>query len=877
VTGSVRLYSWVDVEQILRDHASRGSWPTGLLEASAWWDGVELSTAELSEQNVLEWLADVFGPLYDVTDRNLRLETGDRLRVIVESDAPEPRPRRPRLRAPRITQALATALPAPTEALSGAPVASFHSFKGGVGRTLHALATASALSKHTPVLLVDGDLEAPGISWTLSDRLPDPVVAYADLLALVQGAGDDAASLTDVVELVGTGLLNQNLDGVFVLPASRSGSPADIFVSPADLVNADADPYRLSSVLSRLAAQIGARVAIVDLRAGFSELSAGLLLDPRIFRVFVTSLSHQSLAGTELLLASICANAPSARDYDPLPAAVVSLVPDGVDYTSAVESLNASLAPFGRHVDGEPERELDAPIIVSPLRQEWLVLPPSWDAVMARVATDDVHALLGPLVDWLAVTDVSGPVSPSGWDIQQVRDRLADKAASLVYAETSLSAAEGTSFMPTTALTRLAGDHKTEVPNTVVVGAKGAGKTFTYLNLALAGTWANFANAALAGSVALNAQIVPALGPKNIAVDVENKLRAARQAAREHDESNDAVPSLLLHERLEEALQNPPGGPGAWRRFWLDLLMTSLGVNGTVGDAESRVQALGSRHIKLIFVLDGLEEAFLDFASNEVQQAAIRALLQDVPAWLQLVEGRPAGVVVFAREDIVRAVLPQNAGQLLQRHRAYALHWGDDEVLRLALWVAAQANSLPGWRAEEIRSKSPDEVEEALTLLWGRKMGSARSREARSTPWVLAALSDFRPQIQARDLVNFLEESAQRSSGEGATDRILTPTAMRAALVRCSADKLRAIAEEDPRLASVFNELRDQPAELKRMPFSPTDLELSSAALELLVTTGAAMRINDVYWMPEIYRHGLGFQTATARPRVIQLANRARR
>lgn len=57
------------------------------------------------------------------------------------------------------------------EALTGVPVIAFHSYKGGVGRTLSMIATVRALSKrkksdHRPfrLLLVDGDFEVPGLT-----------------------------------------------------------------------------------------------------------------------------------------------------------------------------------------------------------------------------------------------------------------------------------------------------------------------------------------------------------------------------------------------------------------------------------------------------------------------------------------------------------------------------------------------------------------------------------------------------------------------------------------------------------------------------------------------------------------------------------------
>src|SRR5206468_1196311 len=105
---------------------------------------------------------------------------------------------------------------------------------------------------------------------------------------------------------------------------------------------------------------------------------------------------------------------------------------------------------------------------------------------------------------------------------------------------------------------------------------------------------------------------------------------------------------------------------------------------------------------------------------------------------------------------------------------------------------------------------------------WGRKLGSDKSREARTAEWVIAALSDFRGQIQARDLVRFLRYAAERSVGTPVSDRLLAPRAIRDAVRPCSEEKIREIEEELPDLKDIFQKLRA--AREKRIPLDAVEL-----------------------------------------------------
>ena len=87
--------------------------------------------------------------------------------------------------------------------LPGVPVLAFHSYKGGVGRTLSVLAFAKAWSslkdiKNTKkLLIVDADLEAPGITWLVSEQA-EATFSFLDLLEITQ----EQDHVDEVVEMI---------------------------------------------------------------------------------------------------------------------------------------------------------------------------------------------------------------------------------------------------------------------------------------------------------------------------------------------------------------------------------------------------------------------------------------------------------------------------------------------------------------------------------------------------------------------------------------------------------------------------------------------------------------------------------------------------
>jgi hypothetical protein len=452
------------------------------------------------------------------------------------------------------------------------------------------------------------------------------------------------------------------------------------------------------------------------------------------------------------------------------------------------------------------------------------------------------------------------------------RKALADTAKRFIYAETS-GAQE---FLPISPLQRLVTDHRRQVPIAVVVGAKGAGKTFTYLQIVRRPTWRDFAEAIGQAETGLNALHCPVLQPQNLgsaAQEVRDRRFEAARTLQSGNPLNQNQAADKIRDWLKEPLHE-----SAWRDHWLDLMAWAAGFHVNESGARRQlVEWLASRNQKVVFLFDGIEDLFQELDTSEAQQRGLRALLQDVPNWLEQQPGRWVGTIVFVRRDMVTLAVRQNAGQLLARYDAYALRWDSLEALRLVAWVAGQAGALK-LEAKDVRRLTDQELIRHLIPLWARKLGSDQSREGRTAEWVIAALSDFNGQIQARDVVRFLAEAARRSDGNAQwRDRLLVPTAIREAIADCSKAKIEEISTEDRALRRIFDKLRAIPADQKLIPFTADSVGLDSQELELLKLSGVVVADEGQYYMPEIFRRGLDFRLPRgARPRVLALARRRR-
>lgn len=904
ILAQAQLFTWVDVDNRFKDIAKRGNWPDWLLEVDAYWDAVEFSVLiGTAPAELWDWLQVNLGPLsIDRAREVLLLESvgqPDRfipvsINAVAEVAEVE---RKPRWNERRVVRSIATELPPPGRELpGGVQICAFHSFKGGVGRTLHCVALAHQLAgrrdatggRMHKVLLVDADLEAPGISWMISAQGGRIEFSVEDFFALLHGEAEDGKS--DVIQLARRYLVNQEYDGVVVLPARRELTRIEpSLIDPADLLTPGRSPYFVSEALAELALSVGADAVLVDLRAGSSELSAPILLDSRVQRVFVTTISDQSVRGTKSLIDELGRRAPSRSAADPVCRVLITQFQEkehGAELAFAAaglaEAVMASVqvdsggAGQGEGFHDVVDRDLASQSLLSPFDPQLLALPGTWDEVRDIIGATRVGHDLAPLAESIFPEGEVNEPAAGQVGLGPERERLRAVAKSLVYAE---SAEADNDLLPTGALVSLISTHRTEAPVEVVVGAKGSGKTFTYLRMCMRGTWSEFARLAEVAGVELDAPLVPVLGSQYLSEPLRERVEQVQVRSAAALGGGSPARFLAVRDLVTESLGSDLNDV-EWRKVWLACLARAAGCDVAPAEAEGRLAEM-ARTSRAIFVIDGLEDLFQQFSVDQKQQQALRVLLTACPEWLRALRGRPLGLVVFVRRDLVINAIRQNSDQFLSRYQASELRWNRTEALRLVAWVCERANAIEQFDVP-VPLATSSRLSEVLVRLWGQKLGSNSSREARSEEWFLAALSDFNQQIQARDIVSFLAEAARIAVDEKFAarwgDRLLPPSAMRRALPECSRDKIGALGQENPPVGDLLTRLSGLVPELRKVPFALESVGLSASEARLLEANGVLFREEGQYWIPEIYRHGLDFGvTGTGRPRVLAVAKLVRR
>jgi hypothetical protein len=202
------------------------------------------------------------------------------------------------------------------------------------------------------------------------------------------------------------------------------------------------------------------------------------------------------------------------------------------------------------------------------------------------------------------------------------------------------------------------------------------------------------------------------------------------------------------------------------------------------------------------------------------------------------------------------------------------LKWSQDEALRLVIWILAQVQFM-GYDKQKLKipKLTHDAIAEYLNPFWGLKLGNKESNEAISARWVIAALSDFNRQIQARDIIRFLKH-ATGNTGKDLYyhDRILLPSDIKNAIVPCSDDKRGEVVAEMQNLDLVFKKLQNAPPEQKELPLPlGTDI-INSDERRQLEAQGYLKTTRDGFYLPEIIRHALGYKYARGgRPKVLSL------
>ncbi len=881
------LYTWRDVEKLIQE-VSEPPWT----RISVAIDTVTITCTLGRRDEARGKLEEIFGSRFS-NEGTLGLESAldaPRSMTIAWEEADEDElPARRAVVRPLWSDAHMQS-PTPTPVEENQPkLLAFYSYKGGVGRTTTLMAVLGALlsmdkkgaGRPARVLIVDADIEAPGLTWNISGP-PDRFCLF-DLLGLVHDIEDwSATAIPIAVERLWRDKqsveLPSGLANFFFLPVCRDED--QLFRPPIDfeqVVRGRGRANVIAEMFSVLGQKLEVDVILVDLRAGVTEFSSPLLLDPRVQTILVSSCNQQSVEGTLMVLERMKAR----TELETAPEVLLNMIPTTFteDQIGAITSQLLESIPSA--VEDDPAGTAAQSSVHEAMFAEQLFHFDSLGDLLSQIQSTP----LGRCAEELGRRFVRLPTSAEKSADVETSDTapgrrgsmqaIADLAERLEYAEGN--AVQG--LLPTPALDALVDQSLGAMPTAVVLGGKGAGKTYAWGQMVIVGEWDAFARMVNEPKPAPkgipSALIFPLLGPQN----AQDMLRAKlRDAERRVWEALGVTKGRMTQDDLAARLSSQSFG-GDELAFWAQASAARLGLPEECGiSVEALAAELTARKVPIVLVVDGLEDSFQPGPRNPLtpdQQRLLRGLLHRFSTLVRDLRSRHLGLVTFVRRDLAEAAIPQNFGQFEKQHQRFILSWSPTEALRLVAWVLERAGRAV-MDAERIPLASYEELRSSLESLWGERMGSEKSKEAYSDRWVLAALSDFQARLQPRDVVRLLRYAALEMQDD---DAQLTPASLRTALVQCSRNKVAEIEREIPMLEGIFNRFRAAMPDDKRIPFRAESFDLSPEEVVFLETHGVVFRdAQGDLFMPEIIRHGLDFKMDRGRrPPVLAMYRRATR
>lgn len=911
---TLRFLTWLDVNRVIRRETFNGrKLPENIARIECFSSSLEISVLSTSGEDASkQLLKKIFKDWYLEETNEIQLDLGDAvlpvefISVTSKSSAKQPYPFWSDISyfPKEVSEGTGgfTTLPTPFD--QGPSIFAFYSFKGGVGRTLHLAAHCLALlekaadvKKKIKILLIDADLEAPGLTYWERSESTTSDVSFIDFLEVYHYSpiATDIALRKFADEIQKTARQERGSTLYFMPACGDDNQLLDTPVLPEHLSRGVHGRWTCTEAIYQLGKTLDIDYIFIDLRAGLSEISSPILFDPRVQRILITPASEQSISGMSLVLEQISRIAPSDDDvadekyFDP--SIIISLLTEEVKKLPIFDDFQERLLNSYQQIDKAPLESRNLDIQTTDFAQELMNIN-SWSEAESKLRGTSVMRLAQ---SWssaqLVESDHPKTSSPTG-RLEEVRV-LRDICKAYEFAESG----KGTELLITEPIRNLAQSFTNTLPNAISIGAKGAGKTFVYLQIARFKYWEKFLGKILGvnyRTTESEINIYPILEPKHTEDAAKLVISEARSEVFQKIGGSSSFDYSECLDRIRESLANPSFKEVEWSRFWIQELGNA--VSAKLDEQGSHTlnsinHSLQERRLKFTFLIDGLEDIFDQVSSNYQHQCALKELL-DLPRKISDIRQSHFGMIILVRRDFLRYLFTQNLQQFESKYKLYDLYWDEESFLNLVFWICSQAKII-GAKNDDIAQLGCEEIRERLYDLWGMKLGKDNSKEAYTSNWVFAALTDFKGRIQARDIVRILYHAAEKTvAGPGnvqferwSMNRVLPPQAIRDSLEPCSEGKVNETDQEYPEFKKWRENIRELPMTSRLIPFEVTDfakMGIDQTSIQMLEDIGAihgdlSKEGTMKYYMPEIFRTGLGFKLqGGARPRVLVLQRKAR-
>lgn len=872
-------FTWHDINDIFEQN--RTEWPEDWRDVAVYSDSVVIYEDNMKPtQEDFSYLKQLLGRNYIQDQRRILIDFSQKyLDVIFEEDDDV---KLPKNYAPLFRdiyfQKKSKKIADNENNLPGSRIIAFHSYKGGVGRTLSLAAFLRQCSEHYPekkILVLDADVEAPGLTWMVGGG--HRRISYLDLLSVMNYDAMTDQTVKNLVDLTKTSTISVITDKVeveqYFIPVYREKSQIyNISSTPENVLLTQKNKYYITETISRLGAALGADLVLVDLRAGVTEYSAPFLFDPRVEKYFVTSTSLQSVRGTNQILEQIY----QKTDSDFLNSKILlTMIPDTMKADKIQEIEDQIADKIEILADSENATFLRESYFLEVRFDPRLIHIENLSSLFETLRTCELATnVMNQQVKELFTTGQKEVLKLSEQEIRQTLKGIYEIAKDEITAEGSTSA----NMLVTSSIKEMAKNFEHEIPRIVVSGAKGSGKTYIYKQLLQAKTWGHFIE--LAGTKTdekENTLVVPllcTLNDKN--GKLQNSIAECVSYANQQLDGSVLISNAVRtnYNSLLKTLESVELTRSEWLEQWIQTILHTIQKEyqcQSLSDLDKLLQEKG-KHI--VFIVDGLEDLCMDFMTSKSDnwKLMLKALCQNVINELQGLDYGNIGIVIFARRDMLNTAIDVNTEQFRGLYQNYELNWSQTEALRLALWIAAKAYpSLTN--GIDVLTATKTVLVEKLVILWGVKLGRPESKEAFSDRWILAALSDFNGQLQARDIVRFLCHSTENYQDTKLIykDRLIMPVDIRNAIKPCAEQKYGEIQTEMRNIYEILEKFKKMEGP-KTLPLTLDKIDLTGDEISKLESQGYLKMLDKKYYLTEIIRQALGFSYARgARPKVLSL------
>lgn len=618
----MRYYTWKDIEREL------------LVQRKGWedtFDNIEVYPDELivycskekDDSEIIQKLYEVFPKNTDRNNKSILLEGNKQVMKITIEFEDEGRNNKI---IPLFEKVIYSRSAYPEEQLKPlpCPVVAFHSYKGGVGRTLSLLAFAKAWSEmqgEKKLLIIDSDIEAPGLSW-LQGKIDENGFSYLDLLTMLQDSQDIESVVEFATEQIRNSVIsvetNQQTVEHFFLPTLRYDEQLfDIYASPSSVIKGKDRQYILAEVLSQIADRLGVNMTLVDMRAGISEYSAPLLFDPRVKKYIVTSTSEQSVIGTEKLLQYMGRGLAITEDAN-LPTVFLGMIPPSISLKEKNDIITEIVECFKSNE--KEEQLLDNLVVELPFASELIHLT-DLQQILTQIEGRDMYKEIKKVVQ----SYLDDPIENDNINFDEYRNKALQEICTFANKQITAESNHAVQILLTAPIKNLCLKYADGIPTVVVRGAKGAGKTFLYRQFIEKQNWFAFSNEINHRNNKENGYFIPVFAPKNI-TEFTKLLRECIATVNTEIESAQVSASVYLDnsQKLEKQMTEITD----WRDFWEKLLASS--VNKNWGSFDEVSDMLRKEDKKAVFLIDGLEEILRNVSGDLNQQKAVQTLCQDI-------------------------------------------------------------------------------------------------------------------------------------------------------------------------------------------------------------------------------------------------------